>query len=157
MHWLQLTTGNQRSVLILPFVSPADARCLCFLHLLLCPGPQRSASWMPSASWRQCWASASSSHSSASLRPCPSYLLPARSLRGASSQQSCLKREAKCCSKGSGQQWTAEHSWSVCVRVCLTTSARPSLSSAARHAPTEQTATPQLKPRTLWNGSFQAN
>lgn len=121
-------------------------RCLA---LLLCSGAQRLVSWMPSASLRPSWASASSSHLSASPKPCPSYSLPAPSPQVVSSQQSCLKHEAKCCSKTNNQQWAAEHSWSVCVWQL-----EPEHPRELQRCPSHTNRTdchPHCKPRILWN------
>lgn len=122
------------------------------LQLLFFPsGPQHLASWTPSVSWRPSWASASSSHSSASLRQYPSYLLLAHSPLVVSLQPSYLRREAKSCSKANDQQWAAEHYWSVCV--CLTTRAdRPWEPQRCPSHTNRTDCHPHCKPRILWNG-----
>lgn len=124
-------------------------RLIARLLLSLSSGPRRSASWTPSASWRPSWASASSSHSSASPRLSPSYLPLARLQQVVSSQQSCLKHEAKCCSKTErppvGSRAQLE---------CVFDNQSPNIPesfSAARHTPTEQDCHPHCKPRILWN------
>lgn len=101
-------------------------KCLC-VHLFLCSGPQRLASWTLSVNWQPSWASASSSRLLASLKLYPSYLPLARLLQVVSLRRSCLKHEAKCCSKTDDQQWAAEHRWSL----CMTTRARTSLRASA--------------------------
>lgn len=116
--------SNMKQWVINTVKNPPYRVCACLsVSLFLSPGPQRSASWMPSVNWRPCWGSASSSHLWASPRPYPSYLRPAPSPPAVSLPQSCPKREAKCCSKDNDQQRAAESSWRV---LQLTTSLRAS-------------------------------
>lgn len=72
VQWMQLKIGllNHPLCQLLYLLAVS-----LFVPLLLCLGPQHSASWMPSANWQPSWASASSSRLSASPRPCPSYSL----------------------------------------------------------------------------------